>query len=160
MTSPATDPLVRAARFVGDFGNPFYDEERQRDVWNEASAFGLQLMIWMTLVAATVTVWVVGRPSLPYVQGGLLLLGVSCLLSIAYATRLGVDITAPAHLLRWRMVPYLLGVVVFAVGMLRAVSPELDLSTVLGAITGFAVTAGVATLVTRYRTPAGEPDEG
>ena len=160
MTSPATDPLVRAARFVGDFGNPFYDEERQRDVWNEASAFGLQMLIWTTLVAASVTVWVVGRPSLPYVQGGMLLLGASCLLSIGYASRLGVDVTAPTRLLRWRMVPCVLVLVALVLGMLRAASPDLDLATALGAVTGFCAVAAVAALVTRWRTPAGEPDEG
>ena len=48
MTSVRHDPFVRAARFVGDLGNPFYEEERQRDVWNEACAFGLQLLLWGT----------------------------------------------------------------------------------------------------------------
>ncbi len=30
--------FVRAAAAVGDLGNPFYDEERQREVWNEAAS--------------------------------------------------------------------------------------------------------------------------
>ena len=29
--------FVRAAAAIGDLSNPFYGEERQRDVWNEAS---------------------------------------------------------------------------------------------------------------------------
>ena len=46
MSQTRPDPFVRVAQFIGDFGNPFYDEERQRDVWNEACAFGLQLLLW------------------------------------------------------------------------------------------------------------------
>ena len=49
MSQTHPDPLIRVAQFIGDFGNPFYDEERQRDVWNEACAFGLQLLLWSTL---------------------------------------------------------------------------------------------------------------
>ncbi len=37
--------IVRSAELIGDLGNPFYAEERQRDVWNEASAVGLQLLL-------------------------------------------------------------------------------------------------------------------
>src|SRR5690242_18627048 len=33
--------FVRWAGVVGDLGSPFLAEERQRDVWNEASAVGL-----------------------------------------------------------------------------------------------------------------------
>lgn len=64
MSIISQDPLVRAGHFVGDFGSPFYGEERQRDVWNEAQAFGLQLAVWATLTAATITVWSVAPPCL------------------------------------------------------------------------------------------------
>ena len=30
--------FIRTAAVIGDLSNPFYGEERQRDVWNEASA--------------------------------------------------------------------------------------------------------------------------
>ncbi len=56
MSSTRQDPLVRMAHVVGDFGKPFYAEERQRDVWNEASAFGFQLVLWCALVVCTATV--------------------------------------------------------------------------------------------------------
>ena len=46
--------FLRWARVVADFGSPFYREERQRDVWNEASALGFQAGVWLTLLAATV----------------------------------------------------------------------------------------------------------
>jgi hypothetical protein len=73
------------AHVVGDFGNPFYAEERQRDVWNEASAFGFQLVVWVTLAVGTATVWLVGAPAVPYVGAALVLLGTSCGLTVTGA---------------------------------------------------------------------------
>lgn len=52
--------FVRAAAAVGDLGNPFYREERRRDVWNEASAVGFQLMLWLGLAAAAAMIWIAG----------------------------------------------------------------------------------------------------
>ena len=120
MSPTRPDPFVRAAQFVGDFGNPFYAEERQRDVWNEACAFGFQLLLWLTLGAVAVVVWVVGAPAVPYVQGALVLLGTVCLLTIVYAHRRGVRITEPARLLRLRLLPYVGLLAVLLVGTARA----------------------------------------
>jgi hypothetical protein len=116
------DPLVRIAQIVGDFGNPFYDEERQRDVWNEACAFGFQLLLWLTLFTASGVVWVVGGPAVPYVEGALVLLGSVCVLTVAYAHRRGVRITEPSRLLRLRLLPYvaLLGVLLVGIGRASA----------------------------------------
>jgi hypothetical protein len=49
--------FVRAAGMVGDLGSPYYREERQRDVWNEAAAVGLQVVLWLGLGAAAAMVW-------------------------------------------------------------------------------------------------------
>jgi hypothetical protein len=131
------DPLVRIAQFVGDFGNPFYEEERQRDVWNEACAFGLQLAIWLVLGASTVVVWTVGAASVPYVKGALGLLAVVCLLTIAYAHRLGIRVDEPERMLRLRLLPYAGLVAVLLVGMARTSSSSV----------GFAVGAGAGALL-------------
>ena len=50
--------FVQAAAVIGDLSNPFYREERQRDVWNEASAVAFQVLIWLHLLAATAVVWI------------------------------------------------------------------------------------------------------
>jgi carbon starvation protein CstA len=139
MSSARPDTIVRVARFVGDFSNPFYAEERQRDVWNEASAFGLQLVIWCALTICTVTVWLVGASSVPYVCAAMLLVGAIGGLTVAYAQHLGVDLTAREHLLRWRMLPYAVLVVALAVGLLRAQAQPLDPATLAGMATGAAV---------------------
>lgn len=112
--------FVRAAGAVGDLGNPFYREERQRDVWNEASAVGFQLMLWLMLAAATAMVWVGGAPALPYAMTLFTILGVASWVSIFYARALGVDMGDVAHVLRLRMVPWGLLLVVFIAGLVRA----------------------------------------
>jgi len=120
MSDIKQDPLTRVARSVGDFANPFYQEERQRDVWNEASAFGLQLGIWTALLASTVVIWTVGRTAVLYVDIGLVLTGAVCLLTVAYAHRLGVSLLQPQRLLRPRMLPYALLMLALLTGLARA----------------------------------------
>ena len=134
MSQTRPDPFVRVAQFVGDFGNPFYEEERQRDVWNEACAFGLQLLLWSTLGALAVLVWVVGEPSIRYAQGALVLLGAVCLLTIGYAHRLGVRVTDASRMVRLRMVPYVALLAVLLIGMARASTDSRGF--VVGAATG------------------------
>lgn len=142
-----SDPLLRAARFVGDFGNPFYDEERQRDVWNEASAFGLQLVLWLGLLLATGAVWLVGAASVPYVLAGIALLGIVSAATVGYALRLGIQVGG-SRVLRWRMLPYLLLLAALAVGLIRA--GEVSASVGTGLLAGAA--AAVAVLaVARHR---------
>jgi carbon starvation protein CstA len=152
MTSPRPDRLVRMAHVVGDFGNPFYAEERQRDVWNEASAFGFQLVIWITLAVGTATVWVVGAAAVPYVGTALVLLGLICGLTVAYAQQLGVDLTGREHMARWRMLPYTLLVVGLVLGMLRAQAEPLEASTLAGMATGAAVGVLLAVVALRRRS--------
>ena len=126
-----SDPLVSFARLVGDFGNPFYDEERQRDVWNEASAFGFQLVLWCSLLASTVLVWAVGAPALPYAMGLVVLVGTASLLTLGYAQRLGVALDTPRMTWR-RMAPLLLLVLALSGGLMHASIPGDDFSSGFG----------------------------
>ena len=155
MTTSRQHPLVRTAHVVGDFGNPFYAEERQRDVWNEASAFGFQLVIWVTLAVGTATVWIVGAAAVPYVGAAMVLLGVVCGLTVAYAQHLGVDLTGREHLARWRMLPYALLVVALALGLVRAQAAPLDAETVAGMVTGAGVGVLAAVVGLRRRSREG-----
>ena len=152
MTGLRSDPIVRLAHAVGDFGNPFYAEERHRDVWNEASAFGLQLLLWAVLLASTVTVWVVGAPSVPYVCSALALVGVVCGLTMAYAQRLGVTLTGGVRVLRWRLLPYLALLVALVVGVLRGSAGGFSTSFATGLLIGAGL--AVIVLVVRLRRPA------
>ena len=120
MTETRPDPFVRVAAFIGDFGNPFYDEERQRDVWNEASAVGLQLVLWLMLAAGTAMVWLGGAPALPYAITVLVVESAAAWVTVIYARRLGVRIDDVGGVLRLRLVPYAVLLVAFLVGVLRA----------------------------------------
>lgn len=53
--------MMKAMRFVGDLDDDFYKDERQRDVWNEASAVGLQSVFWAVFVSSAILPWVVSR---------------------------------------------------------------------------------------------------
>jgi len=113
--------FVRWAGAVADLGNPFYREERQRDVWNEASAVGLQLMLWLRLAAAAAMTWLGGAAAMPYAVTLLALLGIGSWASVLYAQALGVRLVGPREVLRLRLIPYLVLLLVFVVGAVRAV---------------------------------------
>ena len=165
MSSTQSSLFLRAARFVGDFGNPFYEEERHRDVWNEASAFGFQLALVTALLFSTVCIWLVGRPALPYVQAGVVLIGAISAVTILYAQRLGVDVLQSQRLNRARMAPFAVLAVVLLVGMLRpTVDGESgwDWATAAGAVTGAAVALGLGALAVwgvRRAATAGDPGD-
>ena len=120
MSTVQSSPFLRAARHIGDFGNPFYEEERHRDVWNEASAFGLQLAVWAALLFSTVCIWLVGRPALPYVQVGFALIGAIGGVTLLYAQRLGVDALQSTRLNRARLVPFTVLFFLLIAGMVTA----------------------------------------
>jgi hypothetical protein len=152
------DWFVRTAGVIGDFGSPIYTEERQRDVWNEASAFGFQLLLWVIMLAGTVAVWTVGAPAVPY---GLAFLGLAGLVSTAvvvYAKRLGVD---PNASYRFRS-PSAIGAIVlllaFYGGLIHALwvarpFGDAAASGWWGLVVGFGVggAAGVGAAVLRVR---------
>lgn len=135
--------FVRWAGAVADLANPFYREERQRDVWNEASAVGLQVMLWLGLAAAAAMTWLGGAAALRYAITVLVLLGIGSWVSVLYARALGVRITGLSEVLRLRLVPYLVLLVVFVVGALRAVPDD---AFGAGFARGMAVGGGVAVL--------------
>lgn len=118
--SNRTSLFMRAAGWIGDLGNPFYAEERQRDVWNEASAVGLQVVLWLGIIAATVMIWVQGQAALPYAVTMFAVLGAASLIAVSYAKGLGVRVEDPVRMNRLRLLPYGALLVLFLVGAMRA----------------------------------------
>lgn len=138
--------FVRAAAVIGDLSNPFYREERQRDVWNEASAVAFQVLIWLHLLAATAALWIVGEDAVPYVYAVVAMIGLASWIAMLYAWSLGVDVPGSSRLQARRMVPIAVLIVLLAAGLIRATAADGafdDWSTVAGAVTG----AGVAVAV-------------
>lgn len=114
--------FVRAAARVGDLGSPFYDEEHQRDVWNEASAIGFQLVLWLLPALAVVSVWVGGAPAVPYALVMFLVPGLASWVVLGYAKAhgvLGADVRGVKPL-RGRVVAWLVLGVAFCAGVVRA----------------------------------------
>ena len=117
--------FVRTAGAIGDLGSPFYDEEHQRDVWNEASAVGFQLLLWLLPVAAVISVWAGGAIAVPYALVMFLASGLTSWVVIAFARARGVDMGSAegVTLLRWRLLTYLVLLGAFCTGVVRA-TPE------------------------------------
>ncbi|WP_432498030.1 hypothetical protein [Kineococcus auxinigenes] len=113
-------PFMRLAEGIGDLASPFYREERQRDVWNEASAVGLQVALWLGTAAATAMVWIGGRTALPYALTTFAVTGTASWFALAYATRLGVRADDPRWFQARRLMPYTVLVLAFLAGLVHA----------------------------------------
>lgn len=110
----------RFATRVGHLDSPFYDEERERDVWNEASAVAFQLLLWSIPLVATAVMWVGGAGVLAPVGVMMLPWLAAAAMALVYAYRQGVDPAnhrafSPGRLWAWAGVQAALGA-----GILRA----------------------------------------
>jgi hypothetical protein len=146
--------FTKAMRFVGDLDDEFYHDERQRDVWNEASAIGFQLFLWCSLIAGAVLPWVAGVPGSYTALGILLVLLTISWIVTAYTKSRGVDMQTSQKLIRPRLFLYLglyfsaaIGIVVtlvFSVADGSVRSPTI-VGMVFGAILGLVCAAyGIA----------------
>jgi hypothetical protein len=129
----------KAAKVVGDLDSPFYAEERQRDVWNEASAVAFQLLLWGGLVLACAMAWFAPLSARPWTFAWMMLLGVGGLAATLYANRHGVKGNEGVTMLRPRVfLGAALGVGIF-LGLTLRGETELDPSTIAGAVVGASV---------------------
>lgn len=148
-TATMRSRVVRIAAAVADFGSPFYAEERQRDVWNEASALGFQLLLWILMVLAGIMMWVGGRPLLPYAVALVFVTAVVPYLVIAYARVKGVRVPWKGSVTMGRLVATAVIVMILATGAGRAAAEgHSDVSwlgsavvTGLGAVVGLSLGA-------------------
>lgn len=140
-------PLGRFAAAVADLGDPFYDEERQRDVWNEASAFGFQLMLWGNLSLAAALLWIQGGDALGAAYALIVIAGLASVLAITYARQLGVEV-GWSNVSRSRARLIVLGTVVVALvgGFARVVVTDAD--------TGLGFLAGILVVLAAVGLPA------
>lgn len=117
---PAHGRFLSASETIGDLDNPFYDDERQREVWNEASAVGFQVMLWLALAAAAAMVWIGGAPSLPYALTLFGVAGVGSLVVLAYTRAYRVDAWATTRVNRGRMILLVALITGLVAGVVRA----------------------------------------
>jgi hypothetical protein len=161
VTSGRRDLFGRAARVVGDLDHPFYAEERQREVWNEASAVGMQTMLWGSLGLACAMTWIGGGGLLPWAVALLAVVGAASAVMLAYARRQGVRGDEDVRLARPRTFLAMALYVAAVAGALVRGGGSWDRSTVAGLIVG-GLAGGAALFVGRRLSDdrAGEPDDG
>lgn len=94
--------FTKSMRFVGDLDDEFYHDERQRDVWNEASAIGFQLFLWCSLIAGAVLPWVAGVTGAWIALSILLVSTLISVLTLLYSNARGVNLYTAAKLGRVR----------------------------------------------------------
>lgn len=138
--------LMRIAREIGDLDDEFYADERQRDVWNEASAVGFQFVQWVALAVGTTLPWLAGPTGARVAIGVLAVWFVASLVVMTYARARDVDVNVVSKTLRPRvmlaMALYLAGVAGIWLQLAGPVGEETE--TVAGAVVGGAVGGGVA----------------
>jgi hypothetical protein len=155
----------RTMAFVGDLDDPFYDDERQRDVWNEASAVGFQLFLWASVIAAAILPWIAGTPGSWTAVGLLVAYGVIANATLAYSKMQGVDMQTSASHLRPRIIVFGALAVIAAIGAVYTLIPGNSVSegfqhgVWVGGICGAAAGAVVAAVqIRRNRRKAAELD--
>lgn len=137
--------LERALRWVGDLDHPFYNDERQRYVWYEASAIGFQLMFLANYAAAGLMLWIGGAEALPY---GLAIFVVSIVVALAvmgYASRRRAEYAPDlSDVFRKRGV---LGVVISAFAVSGFIRALIDAGDGVGGFTGGLAEGAIAGVV-------------
>lgn len=142
---------LRAGSVIADLRSPLYDEERQRDVWNEASAVGFQLMLWAGLLAGSAMLWIGGDNAVPYSLVTVAVVSLGCISCLGYAQRLGV-VDRTCFRPTPRLALCILLVAAYLGGLLYATVGELGQVTIIsGGVGGVAGGAGAAIALIRPR---------
>ena len=124
--STTGDRIESTLRFVGDLDHPFYDDERQRFVWYEASAIGLQLVLITSYGTAGVLMLVGGAAAVPYAFASLTPILVTLLFVVWYCQRKNAPFFATGSDFKRRRVWLVLAMTsVLIAGIIRAL---LDIS--------------------------------
>ncbi|MDV6264226.1 DUF2029 domain-containing protein [Rhodococcoides yunnanense] len=141
--------FTKAMRFVGDLDDEFYDDERQRDVWNEASAIGFQLFYWSALIGAAILAWTGSTAGAWFALGILVVATLISSATLAYSAARGVNLYTAAKLGRVRGV--VAGAIMAAgfIGALVRLQPDVysQVSSWAGAVVGAVAGGGVALLI-------------
>lgn len=134
-----------ALRWIGDLDHPFYNDERQRFVWYEASAIGLQMLLMLQFIVGGLTLLIVGGGAWGWVMLAIAPTLITALVIVGYASSKGAPyFAASSDLKRSR------GIFGGAIGLLWVAGAiragigsgddvTWDLSTIAGFITGIVV---------------------
>lgn len=136
---------MKAMRFIGDLDDEFYQDERQRDIWNEASAVSLQSVYWVIFVSSAVLPWAAGRTGAWISLTLLVVFLLGSMITIFYAMRRDVDIYTLSNYNRPRVAIALTLYLVAAVGIMARLKFDSfeNSSTWVGALVGGIVGGGL-----------------
>lgn len=135
--------FVNAMRGVGGLDDEFYRDERQRDVWNEASAVGYQLFLWVGLLAAAILPWAAGTAGAWIALGLLVESVVISTCTLAFARHRRVDPRETGKLATPRTVLALALYLTGALGIIaRLLTPSSDNPSATWAGVAVGVVAG------------------
>lgn len=154
--------FVKSMRFVGELDSEFYADERQREVWNEASAIGFQFLNWSLLIAAAILPWTAGRTGAWIALGLLAGWAVGGFVVLAYARALDVDVYVVAKLWTPRSIVtvavYLVGAAGVILRLVLADTADLGGTITGGLVGGVGGVAAVAWQISRTRRQARESE--
>ncbi|KQU61057.1 hypothetical protein ASG84_00465 [Rhodococcus sp. Leaf278] len=143
--------FIKTMRIIGDLDDEFYDDERQRDVWNEASAIGFQLFLWAALIGGAILPWAANTTGAWIALGILVVFTLISCATIGYSAVRGVNIYTAAKAGRLRGI--IVGVIAAAgyVGVLVRLQPDVysQVSSWAGAVVGAVIGGGVVALIIR-----------
>lgn len=109
--------ILKVGRVIGDLDDEFYNDEGSRDTWNEASAVGFQMLLWMALITAAALPFVAGRTGANIGTLLLFAVGLTSIFVQVYAVGRGINVNS---LVKWRIRPRILLLmallVIFVVG--------------------------------------------
>jgi len=124
MTSPAMtggSETERALRWVGCLDHPFYNDERQRFIWYEASTIAFQLSLMVNLAVLAAMAWIGGTDALPYIWPMFVAHNAVAIVAVVYAKRKSAEYTPTLDELRTsRQSAYTVLLAILAAGLVRA----------------------------------------
>ena len=112
----------RALRWIGDLDHEFYDDERNRFVWYEASAIAFQMFLLSNMALVALMLLFGGASALPYAMPLMVVHAVIAIAAIQYSERRYVG-CAPerSDFIRARGFLVMALVVLMTIGLARAI---------------------------------------
>lgn len=136
----------KALRWIGDLDHPFYEDERNRFVWYEASAIAFQMFLFANLALVGFMLWFGGADAMPYAVSLLIVNGAVAITMISYAHKRYAEYVPQARdFVSGRGLTYLLILLFMLGGLIRAsIDQEGGLSEFgFSDIAGYAVGLGI-----------------
>jgi hypothetical protein len=157
---------MAALRWIGDLDHPFYDDERQRYVWYEASAIGFQLALMLQYTLAGAAMLIGGRAALPYAIFGLAPILITTFVVAGYTNSRGAPyMVSGSNLRRGRGKAAVFLAVLYIAGVLRVGldtgdggATDLGSIIAIAGIVGFAGGIAVAVFQKRLRRTDADGD--